>query len=206
MTENPIPPGNSDFPPSAPMPSAGAPPNPYAYPPGPPGPYPGGPYPGGPYQGDPYQGGPYPGGGYPPPPMSYGDYYQGPPTAPKNGLGVAALVIAIIALVLSFTIIGGIIGGITAVILGIIGRGRAKRREADNGGVALAGIILGVVSIVASLAFVPIYVGMFKESGFGDYLNCVQQAGQNSNAVQQCSLEFRQSMSEKFPSTPTPTR
>jgi hypothetical protein len=32
--------------------------------------------------------------------MSYGDYYQGPPTAPKNGLGVAALVIAIIALVL----------------------------------------------------------------------------------------------------------
>jgi len=128
MTENPVTPGNSDFPPSAPMPSAGASPNPYAYPPGPPGPYPGGPYPGGPYQGDPYQGGPYQGGGYPPPPMSYGDYYQGPPTAPKNGLGVAALVIAIIALVLSFTIVGGIIGGITAVILGIIGRGRAKRR------------------------------------------------------------------------------
>jgi len=90
--------------------------------------------------------------------------------------------------------------------MGIIGRGRVKRREADNGGVALAGIILGTVSIVASLAFVPIYVGMFKESGFGDYFNCMQQAGQDSRAVQRCSQEFRQSMSEKFPSTPTPTR
>ena len=193
MTENPVPPGTPDFPPSAPLPSAGLPPYPY-----PPAPYPSGPYPSGPYPT-----GPYPGGGYPPPP--YGDYYQGPPAAPKNGIGVAALVIAIIALVLSFTVIGGIIAGIVAVILGFIGRGRVKRREADNGGVALAGIILGVVSIIAGLVFVPIYVGLFKESGFGDYFNCMQQAGQNSNAVQQCSEEFRQSMSEKFPST-SPTR
>jgi len=196
MTENPVPPGNPDFPPSAPLPSASPPPYPYAYPPGPPGPYPPGPYPGG----------PYPGGGYPPPPMSYGDHYQAPPTAPKNSLGVAALVIAIIALVLSFTVIGGIIGGIAAVILGFIGRGRVKRGEADNGGVALAGIILGVVAIIASLAFVPIYVGLFKESGFGDYFNCVQQAGQNSSAVQQCSEDFRQVMSEKVSNIPTPTR
>ena len=194
MTDNPVPPGNPDFPPSAPFPSAGGPQYPYPYPPGPPGPYQGGPYPGGPYQ-----------GGYPPPPMSYGDYYQGPPAAPKNGMGVAALVIAIIALVLSFTVIGGIILGPAAVILGFIGRGRVKRREADNGGIALAGIILGAVSIIAGLVFVPIYVGLFKESGFGDYFNCMQEAGQNSNAVQQCSEEFRQSMSEKFPST-SPTR
>jgi len=203
MTENPVPPGTPDFPASAPLPSAGLPPYPYPPAPYPPGQYPAGPYPSGPYPSGPYSSGPYSGGGYPPPP--YGDYYQRPQAAPKNGMGVAALVIAIIALVLSFTVIGGIILGIVAVILGLIGRGRVKRREADNGGIALAGIILGAVSIIAGLVFVPIYVGLFKESGFGDYFNCMQEAGQNSNAVQQCSEEFRQSMSEKFPST-SPTR
>ena len=171
------------------------PPDPY--PGGPPGPYPFGPYPGGPYQGGPYQ------GGYPPPPMPYGNHY---PATPKNGLGVAALVIAIIALMGSFTVIGGVLLGIVAVVLGFIARGRVRSGEANNGGVALAGLILGVISIIAGLAFIAIWVGLFKQIGAADYLDCMQQAGQNRRAAQQCSEEFRQSMSENFPNNPTPTR
>ena len=190
MTENPVPPGNPDFPPSAPLPAAGGPPYPYPYAPGSynPGPYPPGPYP----------------GAYPPAP--YGDYYQGPPPAPKNGLGVAALVVAIIALIGSFSVVGGILLGIVAVILGFIARGRAKSGEATNGGVALAGIILGVVSIIAGLAFIAIWVGLFKEVGATDYFDCLQQAGQDRSEVQQCSEEFRQSVSDRLSSAPTPTR
>jgi len=206
MTENPVPPGNPDFPPP---PSAGAPPYPYSYPPGPDqagayqsgvyqqGAYQPGPYPPGPYPSDPYQ------GGYPPPPMPYGDYYQSAPAAPKNGLGIAALVVAIIALLGSFTILGGILGGVVAVILGVIGRSRAKSGEANNGGVALAGIILGVISIIASLAFIPIYVGLFKDIGGGGYLECLQQAGQDRTAVEQCSDELRQTMSNRLTDVPT---
>lgn len=210
MTENPVPFGNPDVPPSP----AGAPPYPYSYPPGPdqagtyqPGPYqpgayqPGayqpGAYPPGAYPSDPYQ------GGYPPPPMPYGDYYQSAPAAPKNGLGIAALVVAVIALLGSFSIVGGILGGIVAVILGVIGRSRVKSGEANNGGVALAGIILGAIAIIVSLVFIPIYVGLFKDMGGGGYLECLQQAGQDSAAVEQCSEELRQTMSNRLTDIPT---
>ena len=220
MTENPVPPGSPDFPSTeqwpgtagGPLPPDGGTPSPYGYPPGPyapgganpGGPYPGGQYPGGAYPGGAYPGpyapgGPYPGGPYPggyPPPAPYGDYYS--PGPPKNGMGVAALVVAIIALISSVSVVGGILLGIVAVILGFIGRGRVKSGEANNGGVATAGIILGVISIIAGLAFIAIWVGLFKDVGAGGYFDCLQRAGQDRAAVQQCSDEFRQSMTNRL--------
>ena len=215
MTENPVPPGSPDFPSTekwpgtagGPLPPDGGPQYPYGYPPGPYAPggaYPGGPYPGGAYAGGPYPGGAYPGGAYPggaypggyPPPAPYGDYYS--PGPPKNGMGVAALVVAIIALISSVSVVGGILLGIVAVILGFIGRGRVKSGEANNGGVATAGIILGVISIIAGLAFLAIWVGLFKDVGAGGYFDCLQRAGQDRAAVQQCSDEFRQSMTNRL--------
>jgi hypothetical protein len=206
MTENPVPSGNPDVP--SPPPTEAAP-YPYSYPPGPdqPGAYQPGAYQPGAYQPGAYPPGAYPTGvyqgGYPPPPMPYGDYYQAAPAAPKNGLGIAALVVAVIALLGSFSIIGGILGGVIAVILGVIGRGRAKQGEANNGGVALAGIVLGVIAIIVSLVFIPIYVGLFKDMGGGGYLECLQQAGQDSAAVEQCSNELRQTMSNRLSDVPT---
>jgi len=205
MTENPVPSGNPDFPTTGPGLPDGSPPPRYPYPPAP---YQGGPYPGGPYQGGPYPGGPYPGGpyqgGYPPPPMQYGDYYSAAARAPKNGLGIAALIVAIVALISSVSVVGGILLGIVAVILGVVGRGRVKRGEADNGGVALAGIILGIISIIAGLAFIAIWVGLFKDVGGGGYIDCLQRAGQDRTAVQQCSDQFRESMTSRFTDAPTP--
>ena len=163
-------------------------PYPYAYPPGP---YPGGPYPPGPYPGG------YP-PGYPPAPMPYGDYTP----APRNGLGIGALVVAIVALVSSFSIVGGIVLGLVAVVLGFLGRARVKRGEADNGGVALAGIVLGVVAVIAGLSFIAVWVGLFKQVGANDYFDCLQQAGQDREKVQMCSEEFRSSVESRF-STPT---
>ncbi|MFD9792403.1 DUF4190 domain-containing protein [Streptomyces sp. NPDC059070] len=99
-----------------------------------------------------------PGGyGYPAYP-GYPGYGYGHPGwtgmgAPLNGFGTTALVLGIISVVL-FCLWGlGIILGILALIFGFLGRGRAKRGEATNGGQALAGIILGVVGIVVSGAF-----------------------------------------------------
>ncbi|MFH9618068.1 DUF4190 domain-containing protein [Streptomyces pratensis] len=89
--------------------------------------------------------------GYPGYPGYGGQQPWGP--APANGLGIAAMVLGIIAVV-GFCMWGfGIILGILALIFGIIGRGRAKRGEATNAGMALAGIILGSVSIVISAIF-----------------------------------------------------
>ncbi|MET9595713.1 DUF4190 domain-containing protein [Streptomyces sp. NPDC006516] len=89
--------------------------------------------------------------GYPGYPGYAGQQAWGP--APSNGLGVAAMVLGIIA-VAGFCMWGlGIILGILALIFGVIGRGRAKRGEATNGGMALAGIILGSIAIAVSAVF-----------------------------------------------------
>ncbi|MEU0135496.1 DUF4190 domain-containing protein [Streptomyces sp. NPDC006296] len=107
--------------------------------------------------------------GYPGYPGYAGQAPWGP--APANGLGIAALVLGIIAVV-GFCMWGmGIILGVLALIFGIIGRGRAKRGEATNGGMALAGIILGSVSIVISAVFLGflIWAVANDESGSDDY-------------------------------------
>ena len=129
--------------------------------------------------------------------MPYGTY-PGAPAAPRNGLGIAALVTAIVAVISSFTIFGGIALGVVAVILGVIAKGRVKRGEADNGGVALAGILLGVAAIVVSVAFMVFGVWVFKTVGGGDYVDCVQQAGEDQAKVEQCTEDFRQSVENRF--------
>lgn len=152
-------------------------------PPPPPGTYPGG------YQPQPY-------GGYPPP----------VPMAPKNGLGTASLVVAIISL---FTLFGGVVLGIVAVVLGFLGRGRVKRGEATNGGVAMAGILLGFLSIIVSIAAFVIVgvfgVAFFKEVGGTDYIDCVNNAGSDQAAVQECAESFTRRVEDEFSITVTPT-
>lgn len=69
---------------------------------------------------------------------------------------------------------------------------------------SLAGVIIGVVAIIAGLVFVAVWVGLFNEVGAGDYLDCLQQAGQDRTMVQDCSDHFRESVENKFPVTPTP--
>ncbi len=153
----------------------------------------------------PYPTGAYPGGYPPPPPQPYGGYGYAPPSAPRNGLGVTALVIAVVALLSSFSVVGGIVLGIAAVVIGFAGRSRVKRGEANNGGVALAGVILGFVAMIVGLAFIAVWVGVFKEVGAGDYIDCLQKAGQNQSEIQQCADRFKQSVENRFSVTLTPT-
>ncbi|KLI08080.1 hypothetical protein ACT17_09765 [Mycolicibacterium conceptionense] len=182
--ERSTPPGSDDEPQQA-----GAPPPPtYPYGP-PPGAYPG----------------PYP----PAPP--YGAYPMQPaPRAPANGLGIAALVIAILALLLTWSVIGGVIFGVTAVILGFLAHGRYRRGEATNGGVAVTGIALGAVACVLSLVFIGIWVYFgqrwFDEVGGREYMHCLQQAGDDTAAQQRCENEFERRVEDSFGVTPTPSR
>ncbi|MFE0086615.1 DUF4190 domain-containing protein [Streptomyces sp. NPDC058992] len=77
------------------------------------------------------------------------------PTAPaRNGLGTAALILGIIGvlsgLIPLFFWLAGILG-LIGLILGLSAKGRVKRGEATNKGVAVAGIVLGLVSLVLSV-------------------------------------------------------
>lgn len=123
---------------------------PYGYPAAPSAPQAG---PGaGPGLGDPYGG--YP--GYP----GYQNYGQTAwQSAPANGMGVTAMVLGILSVCL-FCLYGvvAIVLGVLALIFGILGRKRAQRGEATNGGMALAGIILGSVGIVIGLVVVGLLI------------------------------------------------
>ncbi|MGY4709038.1 DUF4190 domain-containing protein [Mycolicibacterium sp. CBM1] len=152
----------------------------------------------------PYPTGGYPGGYPPPPPQPYAGYPPPAPTGPRNGLGVAALVIAVVALLSSFSVAGGIVLGIVAVVIGFAGRSRVKRGEANNGGVALAGVVLGFLAIIVGLAFIAVWVGVFKQVGAGDYIDCLQNAGQDKAEIQKCADEFKQSVENKLSVTVTP--
>ena len=145
-------------------------------------------------------------GGYPPPPYQQYPGYGPAPTPPRNGLGVAAFVLAIVALLSFWSVIGGVVIGVVAVVLGIVGWGRARRHEASNGGVAIAGIALGAVAVVVSLAFIAVWVGIFNEVGGTDYLDCVADAGSDQAAVERCADRLRDRVEDQFSSPATPTR
>jgi Domain of unknown function (DUF4190) len=80
--------------------------------------------------------------------------------APRtDGLAIASLVIGIFALICSFACLGLILGP-TAAIMGFISRQRigSSGGAVGGGGLALAGLILGVVGFVASAAFILVYI------------------------------------------------
>ncbi|MGW0702560.1 DUF4190 domain-containing protein [Streptomyces sp. NPDC002867] len=77
--------------------------------------------------------------------------------SPANGMGITAMVLGILSVCL-FCLYGivGIILGVLALIFGILGRKRAQRGEATNGGMALSGIILGSIGIALGLIFIAL--------------------------------------------------
>lgn len=96
---------------------------------------------------------------YPPP------HYA--PPAPRNGLGIAALVLGLVAL--PFTLTGltawlSIVLGLIAVPLALAGLGRVSRRQASNRGVTIAGLVLGLVAIALGITSTVVTVQALDEA------------------------------------------
>lgn len=139
---------------------------------------------------------PPPGGNYPPPGQPYG--YGGPPQAPQNGAGIIALVLAILALLTSWTIIGGIILGLLAIVFGFVGRSKYKKSKATNGTVSLIAIVLGFIAAILSIVLVVVGVGIFANSGGTDFIDCMSNAGNNQREQQRCADEFQSTIEDKY--------
>jgi hypothetical protein len=147
---------------------------------------------------------PYPTGQpYPPPPPYAG--YSRPPVGPRNGLGTASLVVAIIGL-FTCAVVFGAGFGVAAVVIGVVALGRVRRGVANNGPVAVAGIVLGSVAIVASIAFIAIWITFWNNVGGADYFACLQKAGPDKSAQQQCQSQFNHRVQNRYGITMAPSR
>ncbi len=117
----------------------------------------------------------------------------GPGTAPSNGLGVAALVLGIAAVVTGLFLLGGVLG-VVAIVLGVLARKKAARGEADNGGTALAGIVLGAVGILVAAVVVVVAGVLFSRADLGSFTECLSQADGDQAAVDACSRDFERDL------------
>ncbi len=89
-----------------------------------------------------------------------------PQAAPQegNGMAVSSLVLGIIGVIMSFIPIIGVVAwilGPLAIVFGAVGRGKAKR-GAPYGGMALAGLILGIVTVGIAILWV---IGLIGAAG-----------------------------------------
>jgi Domain of unknown function (DUF4190) len=140
---------------------------------------------------------PYPPQG-PPPGQGPGGSYQagGYPTARgrRNGMGTAALVLGVVALVLVILLLFSPLGaflGLLAVLFGILGLIRANRGEADNRGQAVAGLICGAVALLFGILF-TISVGTWFATHVNDFRrfgNCMDNASTPA-AHEQCGRQL----------------
>jgi hypothetical protein len=78
---------------------------------------------------------------------------QGAAVAPRNGLGIAALVLGIVGCVFGFPLTFFIAGtlGLIGTILGFVGLSRVRKGIATNKGVTIAGIVLSLLALVLSV-------------------------------------------------------
>ncbi|OBH12384.1 DUF4190 domain-containing protein [Mycobacterium sp. E3247] len=79
-----------------------------------------------------------------------------PEPTPRNEMGVASLLVGLVAVGTCWMLVG-VPFGIAAVITGDLARRRVSRGEASNPRTALAGIVLGAVSIAAGLVAIGYY-------------------------------------------------
>lgn len=134
------------------------------------------------YQGTPSSQHPTPGYAYGQQPNAYQPY--GVPGANKpKGLAIASLVLSIIGFLLSSIIIGGIFA-LVGLILGIVALLRTKTGGGGKG-LAIAGIVVGAISLLISIC-IALFFGWF----FAETADCWQYAD-NQVVMEQC-------MNEKF--------
>lgn len=94
----------------------------------------------------------------PPPPPTSG----GRPSRPRNGLGLAALLVGVLAVLCSvvpFASYGAWLVGIVAIVLGIIAVIRAASGRPKRS--AVIGIVLGAVAVILSIVMSIVYTAIF---------------------------------------------
>lgn len=115
-----------------------------------------------------WQSGNAPAGGQPPP-------QQG---AQSNGPAIAALVCGILALVLSWIPVINVLSvilGIVAIVTGIMGIRRAGSPGIGQKGLAIGGLVTGVIALLLSLLILIGLAGAFSDPEFRELFDQIEE-------------------------------
>jgi hypothetical protein len=107
-----------------------------------------------------------------------------------NGTAIAALVIGLLAATFGFLVVpapAAILFGLIAVILGAMGMGKAKRLGGLHKGLALTGLLSGLLGLLLGLAVVIGGINLFNQA---------QEEVQGNDAAQQQIQELQQQVEE----------
>jgi hypothetical protein len=86
---------------------------------------------------------------------------------------VAVLGVRVVDSVVIVALAAGVVFGVAAVVTGIVARRGFRRGQAGRGGVALAGIVLGVVAAVVPAVYVA-YVLYALYAQYQDFEQCIR--------------------------------
>lgn len=107
-------------------------------------------------------------------PYGQGAHGQQPaPAPPRNGLGLAALIVGIVSLLLAIIPGVGLIG-VVAVVLGVIALVRVRRGVATNRGVSITGVVLGGLAVVAAVVWLVVIFVFLGSDTFQGFTDCAQ--------------------------------
>ncbi len=120
-------------------------------------------------------------------PTQYGTALYGEPLPPRgparNGVGTTGLVLGVLALLGSVAVLPGLLLGPAAVVLGLLGRARARRGEATNGTAAVVASVTGAVGLLISAGLVAYFL---TSTAGKEYLDCLR-AATGTAAQQTCA-------------------
>jgi hypothetical protein len=107
----------------------------------------------------------------------------GEPTWPprRSGTAIAALVFGVLAIPLALTIYPGVLAGLVALILGLVGLVTTRHGRATGRGMAVAGLITGLVGLVFAVSLLAY--------GLKTYRDCEDRIGHRPTAdeLRECS-------------------
>ena len=129
------------------------------------------------------------------PPYGTDPYGAAPSRSLPTGMAVASLVLGILGLLTSAFLLGGLLG-LVAIILGIIALGKIKRGEAGGRGMALGGIITGILALLVTILIV-VTVGAFfanNKDEIDNLSDCLNAANNNQTEIQACQDEFERQL------------
>ncbi len=102
----------------------------------------------------------------------------------RNGYGITGFVAGLVSICLFWTVVAPA----AALGFGIAGHRRVARGEATNGGLAVAGVVLGALGLLIGIA-VDAYAFAHRDA-LRNYVTCVDDAAGNKAAIEVCRTKL----------------